>query len=819
MLRNYIIMSWRHMRRHPFFSIINIFGLALGLVAALFIFEYVSHEFRFDTFHEHPENIYRVINERFQGGELIQKGPITYPLVGKTMKDEYPEVVSHTRILPRGAVPVKVDEQVFIQSNVMVVETNFFSFFQFPLLAGEPANCMTEYRSLAISLSAAEKYFGEKAIKDPQALLGKILLIDEDHEPFNITAIFEDIPSYSHLQFEFIISFPTVVRDYGDYVNTSWTWSDFYHYLKLAPKTNIDLLEAKFEDFSQRHFKGSEVSGANEEFYLQPLLDIRLHSNYEYEIAETTNGRAIYAILAIGIFILILAWINYINLTTSRSVERAKEVGIRKVSGAKKIHMIAQFMMESIIVNLFALIIALTSVQLLQPAFNMFIDTPLSLVALFQYPSSLFLSWWGLILFWLVGITLSGFYPAFVLSAYQPISVMKGVFRNSRSGKNLRRGLVIFQFVCSAILITGTLAVQLQLNYMEDQDLGIDISQVLVIQGPEMTYWDSTYISKADAFKRELEEHAHISNVSTSRSVPGDGMGRVFDLQSPSTNPNQNHTARSAHIDFDYMTTFDIDLLAGRNFIPTDHNPDWDLIQSAMINRAGQKLLQFPTPEDAIGKRITFEGGKEWTIVGVLENFHQFSLHNPIEPTVFVPAYSTNGSFSIRYSTDKTAEVIAHAQKVYDSFFPGNAFLYEFLDERFGRQYNRDRNFRNMFILFAGLAIVIACLGLLGLASYTTFHRAKEMSIRKVLGANMAQILILLSQEFLGLIFLSTIIAIPISYLGVKLWISQYSYQMDISLLLFIIPMLLVLFIGLVTIFHQTYKSAQIDPAQALRNE
>ncbi len=813
---NHLKISWRKMRKHKGYALTHILGLAIGMAASLLILELLVFEYSFDRFHAEGEQIYRVTNDRFQNGELVQHGTITYPHIGKVMEDDIPEVTDHLRLIPSwGKTAVRIGEAFFSEEGVMYANANFFDFFSFPLLAGDASDALQKPFTIALSESFAKKYFEGLAIEQA---IGRQLIIDEEENPYLVTAVFADIPENSHLQFDMLISFETFVTEVGPGFANNWEWSDFWHYVKLQQSTDPLALRTKLDAFSKQHFRGAEVSGSEEVFLLQPLYEAHLYSDYEYEIGQTADGKAFELLYGIAIFILLLAWINYVNLSTARSLERAKEVGLRKVMGATRPHLIRQFLIESFLYNLLGLIFALTLIQLCQPAFNRWLERPLSLTQMWQTSTADWLNPAFFVIWVILGMFASGFYPAFVLSAFRPATVLKGTFKRSQKGNRLRQSLVIFQFVCSFILMTGTLAVYQQIKYMQDRDLGIDLEQIVVVEGPYLYDWDSTWIGKIDAFKTELRRIPAIRQVSTSENLAGNRLSRIFDLRASHHDATQKFTASRMSIDHDFVETYQLRLLAGRDFRLDDHHYSFREIKYVLVNQATTRLLGYEKVEDALDKQITFYG-RNWQIVGVLADFHQQSLHLPIEPIIFPPAYSTEDYFSLRMETKDLASSLAEIRAVYSNLFPGNPFEYYFMDQRFAAHYASDQQFGQMIALFALLAVLIACLGLLGLAAYSILQRSKEISIRKVLGASLQQLFMLLSGRFLRLVGIASLLAMPIAWIAVRHWLDNYAFHTSPSLLLLLLPAIMVFGIALLTISWQTLSSARRNPVDSLRNE
>ncbi len=815
MIRNYLIVAFRNILKTKVFSGINIFGLGVGLAACLLIVQFVMFELSYDKFHEKFERTFRVANDRFQNGKLIQHGTITYPTIGPTMAKDFPEVEAYTRLMPAGQMNIKAEERFFRGDNCHFADEHFLFVFSFPLLAGDRITALKERYSIVLTETVAKKYFDVKD-KNYSGVINKVVYWGLDPQPYKVTAVCKDVPENSHLQFDALVSYQTLISPENHGADDSWTWSDMYHYIVLKPGVDYKILESKFDDFSQRYFKGDKVSGSVEKFFLQPLKEAHLYSNYEYDFAKTSSGKAVWAMLIVAGFILVIAWINYINLTTSRAMERAKEVGLRKVMGAIKSQLVQQFIFESILISLFALVVALAIVQLSQNSFNQIIGGNLSWWKVFSnLDSSILLV---LVSILIGGLLLSGFYPAFVLSSYQPITVLKGKFQRSTQGHLLRKGLVVFQFMASAALITGTLIVSRQLNFMNEADLGINIQNIVIVQPPERTPWDSTFIQHMETFKHELSQVKEVIHSTTSNNIPGARLGRTFNVRLADQPSSSNYTMSFMVVDNSYFDTYQVPLAAGRNFQPTDFHFDWKDNSNLVLNENAIRLLGIKNPGDAIGKPVTF-WGKTWTIVGVVSDFHQQALKNPMEPMLFFPAYSTEWRISIRIQSDNVKKSLAEIEGIYHKFFAGNPFEYFFLEDDFRKQYRDDTRFEKIVSIFTVLAIIISCMGLIGLSSYTAIQRTKEIGIRKVLGASLVNIVSLLSVDFLKLIVLATILSLPVSYFALKNWLEVYAYRIPLEWMLFGVPILMILLIAAITMSFHVLKTAMTNPADTLKHE
>ncbi|MBN9385268.1 MAG: ABC transporter permease [Chitinophagaceae bacterium] len=816
MLKNYLVTAWRNLNKNRAFSLINIAGLAIGMAVCLLILQYVNFELSYDQFNKNAADIYRVTNDRYQNGKLVQHGTITYSAIGKALQDDYPEVIGHVRAEPWGKTTAGYQDKKIADLATMAIDNDFFTMFSYPLLAGDRATALREPHTAVISTTTAEKVFGVQ--KNYSGLVGRQFVLDRDTLPYKVTGVIE-VPENSHLQFDILTSYSTMLtgKNVWKEADYDFTDSDFWHYIQLKHGTDYRALEAKLEEFSQRHFQGNKVSGSVEKFYLQPLSRAHLYSDYEYEIGKTGSATVVWGLFIIAVFIITIAWVNYINLSTARSVDRAKEVGVRKVTGATRGELIRQFLIESLLVNLFAFGLAIGLMSVTQKAFNGLIQTELSFATLFRPGFNGYSITIGLGALLLLGIFVSAAYPAFVLSSFRPIAVLKGKFRSSRKGIVLRKGLVIGQFAITILLITGSVVVYRQITFMSRQELGMNIDHMLIVRPPALTAWDSTFIEKENSFKHELKQISGVSGAATAGRLPGNEMARTFNVHRLEDNSGAHYTLRNMSVDYDYLNLYNMKIIAGRDFDPSDYNPDPSKLHNILLSKAAVKMLGFASPEDAIGKQIVTR--RNWTVIGVVNDWHQKSLRYALEPAMLTPFYGTDNWISVKVNTGNITATMAAVKEKYRAFFPGNPFDYFFLDEAFNKQYKNDLLFGKAFTLFAGLAIVIACLGLLGLSAFGTAQRIKEIGIRKVLGASVTNIVLLLSKDFVWLVMIAFLIASPIAWWIMHQWLQDFAYRIVLSPWIFAAAGFLAVLIAIVTISFQAIKAAMATPVQSLRAE
>lgn len=817
MLRNYFKIALRNFRKNKLFSILNVTGLAIGMAACLLILQYVSFKLSFDQFHTNADNIFRVVNDRYQNGKLIQHGTITYSGVGKAMNDDFNEVVANTRIVPAGERILIHDDKRLSEEKSLFAENSFFQMFDFPLLSGDASTVLKNPNTVILSEDLARKIYDYRG-SDFDRFVGRSLKISNDSTPYKIEGIAKKVPQNSHLQFELLISYRTLISNGWKEAEYNFTNSDFWHYVALQPGTDHRVFNKKLLAFSNRHFQGSKISGSDETFYLQPLSKAHLYSDFEYEIGNTGNASVVWGLLLIAVFIIIIAWINYINLATARSTERAKEVGIRKVVGGLKQQLIKQFLIESAIVNLLGISLAIGLVFLAQPSFNKLLEHELSLSYLFVKGLSGYSIVLGLIGLALTGMIVSGFYPAFVLSSFKPISVLKGKVSASKKGIQFRRLLVVGQFTATVALIIGSAVVSQQLKYMNKKELGFNMDQLLIVKPPILTQWDSTFIERTNTFKEEIKKIPGVKGTATSWRVPGVELGRAFNVRRAGAGDNERHTMRHVGVDYEYMKLYGVKLIAGRDFTSLDHHPDFSKLRNTVINESAATLFGFATPQAAIGQTIT-RGTRKWEIIGVVGDYHQKSLRYALEPILFVPAYSTNSAISVKIDPKQITEILSAIKAKYTSFYPGNLFDYYFLDDKFNKQYTNERLFEKVFGIFTALAIFVACLGLFGLTMFATIQRTKEIGVRKVLGASISNIVLLLSKDFIKLVGIACIIAFPVAWWVMSNWLRDFSYRIPISAWIFLAAGGFALLIAVITISFQSIKAALSNPVKTLRTE
>lgn len=813
MLQNYLKITFRILWRNKAYSIINISGLALGMAVCFFIFQYIRVELSYDRFHEKAADIYRA--------QMIPSSTATtHPGLAPALKADFPEVMEFGRLAPPnilassstfGYTNERGQQIRYNESDYYLADGGFLKMFSFPVKEGQAATALTKPNSIVLTETFAHKFFGNTSP------IGKTMQLNE--APYTVTAILKDIPENSHVHFKLLVSLNNGDKVFG---LDEWGWPEFYNYVQLAPGTDPGKIMDRMQAFTNRHMgERLRKDGSDASFWLQPLTGIHLHSHLRMEAATNGSEQTVWFLSILGLLILAIAWINYINLATAKSMERAREVGMRKVAGGNRGQLIRQFLMEALVLNTIALVAAAFIIFVAQSWFNTFTGKDISRV-LFLNGAGYTWQFWlliGGILF--TGALLAGAYPAFVLSAFKPVKVLKGKFHQSGKGILLRKGLVTFQFTLSIILIAGAIIVYKQLMYMEGNDPGYDKDQLLIVKSPAV--FDSTLQTKIGYFRNTLLQNRAIISMAASADIPGKA---IFARNSVRTSllEESKVTPFLEEIDPYFVPTYGMKLAAGRNLSVSNQPNVYEVRQTqVLLNETTVQRLGYASNEAAIGQHIyitSYWGDIKGEVIGVIRNYHQQSLRQKIEPIVY---YHNNhsgwGYFSIRIKPGDLPKEISVIEKTYNQLFPGNAFDSYFLDEYFNRQYRADNQLGNIFHLFTILAIVIACLGLVGLSTYTIRLRTKEIGIRKILGSSTVNIVWMFSGDYMKLVALSTIIALPIVYFGAHRWLENYAFHITPGWWIFLAAPLVLLTISLLTTLIQTIKAALINPAKSLRND
>ena len=785
MFKNYLKIALRNIKRHKGYSFINIVGLAIGMACCILILLWVQDELSYDRFHENADDIYRVIQD-INFTDHSTTWAITQGPLGPSLKEDYSEIINAVRITGRG-LRLTYDEKSY-DEGVGMADGSIFEMFTFPLIKGDPATALSDPFSIILTEEMAAKYFGEE---DP---IGKIIKADNQWD-FQVTGVMKNVPRNSHLQFDFLI--PFIFGRELNYTVDRWGNSQFRTYVQLQKGVAGQEVIQKISG----HLFEKPTIEKDARLNLQALTWIHLYSNYEYDSA---HGDIMYVTLfsIIAFFILLIACINFMNLATARSGNRAKEVGMRKVAGAHRTDIIKQFYGESILLAFIALLFAVVFVWLLLPVFNNLAAKELSM----NLSGNLSILLGLLCIAILTGI-ISGSYPALFLSAFQPVMVLKGSRLSGSKGSIFRKILVVFQFSLTILLIVCTAGVYNQINYMRNRKLGYDREHMIYfgMRGDMRTQFD--------AVKNELLQNPNILGVTASSNVPTYGYTFSNSLwRWEGQSPDEEILMRAVFIDVDYFKTFGMEIAEGRSFsreFPTDAT------EAIMINEEAVKAMGM---ESAIGKRLSIQDNN-FNIIGVVKNYHFRSLRQKIDPLILIYNPGNSRALFARLRSDNIPQTIGYIENLWKKFAPGFPFNYRFLDEALDMLYRSEQRIGTLFQYFSFLAILISCLGLLGLASFMAEKRTKEIGIRKVLGASISNIAMLLSKEFTKWVLVANVIAWPIAYFAVSKWLQSYVYKANITIWSFILSGVLALFIALITVSYQSIKAALANPIDSLRYE
>lgn len=808
MIFNYLKISIRTLMRNKVYAGINIFGLSIGLAGFLLINEYIQFEEGYDSFHKNAENLYRVSTIEKGGSNGDVKDAMASYSLGEHLEAQMPEVISHT-------VSKKIDDMILKNGNVVFKEKNtisadsaFLDHFTYKVISGSKEELFKEPYSIVLTESKARTYFGEE---NP---VGKTI---EILAPFRInakvTGVIQDIPSNTHYHFDVMIS-DNSLADGVDYKN--WSYNNYYVYLHIQPGVNLAELNEKIAGDPR-----NILDGDSPDFWeIHQVQDIYLNSDYTFEPQIQGSKKAVSILAVISVFILLIAWINYVNLATARAVDRAKEVGLRKVVGAFKYQLIAQFLFESLLINIFGAILAIIMAEISLDYFNQLVDKVI-LVSVWNYSPFIL----KIIFFVIAGTFISGFYPAIVLSGFKPIVTLKGKFSSSKTGMLLRRGLVIGQFAASLILIAATFIVYQQVNYMKGKDKGLDSNYVVTISvpgsGAETEELQKAYQQKFTTFKNELLNYSAITAVGGTSNVPGGGAS---DINSTTTKMGivglteiEQNTTYMQFNDDSFIEAMNMKLVAGRDFDETIKSDS----AAIMINEAFLKRQNVADYAGVIGELLQFgdddDAGK-YRIIGVVKDFNRTTLKSSVEPTVFLPWFNAR-NLVIRLQPDNFKDGLSFMEEKWNNYFPNQPFSYVFLDERYEQLYDQDQRFGNVFAVFSLFAILVATLGLFGLVSFLAIQRTKEVGIRKVLGANNFNIILIFYKDFAVLLGISAIVGIPAIYFTMNSWLNNYAFRISFPWTITIVAFVIVAVFALLTVGYQIYKVAIMDPSKTLKYE
>ncbi|WPP48830.1 ABC transporter permease [Catalinimonas niigatensis] len=794
MLDNYFKIALRNLWKRKFFTAINIIGLAVGMTCCLLISVYVLDELSYDSIHEKADRIYRITTYLNINGQEYDVASSSEE-VAEVLSTELPEAEKLVRIDPLNARPVKYGEQLFSEENILAVDSTFFDVFSFPLAEGNLAKALQHPQSVILTQTTASKYFGRQS-----DLLGETLLIDR--QAYTITGIAEDPPANSHFHFDFLIPFQYQQAQYPGWVNVD----ELKTYMLLTegsdPTPIPEKLYALFKKHDAGQYEEMTKMGVKADFSIQPLLDIHLYSQLLNEFEPSGDVAYVYAFVAIALFIMLLACTNFINLSTARSAERAKEVGIRKTVGSSRAALVRQFLMESMLMSMLAMLLALGLAELLRYPFNEVAGKTLELHLLDEAQV------WGIILsITLLSGLLAGLYPAWYLTKFEPIKVLKGNFISGRQSQRFRNVLVVFQYSVSIVLVICTLLVYQQLRYMQNINLGFNKENVLVIRNADRLQ------TQYESFFNALRSQSFVKAVAAATQNPL-AVDNISDARNKEDNSDQSMMLASQTVTYEYLQTLGIQIKEGRNF-----SPDMASDTAALIlNQAAVRALGLEDPLNAL---IDYDMDYDYHVIGITEDFHFDSPHKSIVPFAFMLRHKEQklSTIEVRIASDDMAKHLAEIENLWNSQAADVPFTYSFLDEDYDAMFRAEQRLGKLFTGFTILALLVAGLGLFALAAFMAERRAKEIGIRKVLGATVTQVVLLLGKDFMRLLLLAFLIAIPLGYFSMRQWLENFEYRIEMSVALFIMAGFGVMLIAWLTISFQSVKAATANPVDSLRNE
>lgn len=806
MLKLYLKIATRYLLKNKLYSYINIFGLTIGIASFVLIMLYVNYERSYDKF-EGSENVYRVFMDYFEGGEYVPGDANSYIVSAPTLKDEFPEIESFVRFRRIRNLVVMHNNTPYDGIIGSLADSEYFDVFDHGLVKGDITTALNEPYSVVLSTLVAQKLFGNgNPIGQPIKIAG------DDSVTFTVTGVMDNTNRNTHIKNDLLVSFKTFYtwKIFENDWKYTWNQNEYYTYVKVAPNTDAELLNQKIMAFAPEGFEFKE------RHHMEPIEDIHLHSNKPYE-AETNGSASSVKLLAIIAFItLVLSWINYMNLSTSKSLERAKEIGIRKVVGAKRPQLVWQFLLESALINTIAVVLAIMAVYILLPSFNRFIEQNLGFSSL-ELKSML-----PYFVVLVAGVSLSAFYPAFVLSKYSPSKVLKGKAQTSKSSLNFRKGLIVCQFIATIVLLVGTFVANKQIQYLKNQPIGANLNQIVALNGQVLDRaYDSIYYKDFDVLLEELKRNPYVADVSVARTYPGDdfsNMSSNIELTFPNGHTDKTHIWYNYGAHPDYFSLMGMEFVAGDTFLQTSEK--WS--HNVVVNEEMARFMGVVDVKNLVGKTIKF-WGQDWTVSGVVEDYNHLGMKSAVVPIIIRHSRNTQ---NVLVKLDKKASTMAGADKAlaelertWYQVFPVSTYNYTFLDQKFEALFDEDRKFAKAFQIFTILAILIASLGLFGLTSYTCIQRKKEIGVRKVNGATITQILQLLNQDFVKWVGLAFIISIPISWFAMHKWLEGFAYKTTMSWWIFALAGFTALSIALLTVSWQSFKAAIANPVESLRDE
>ncbi len=818
MLKNYLKIALRNIGRHKGYSFINIAGLAIGMAVCILILMFVRNELSYDTHHEHKDRIFRIERRWFAAdgsvrGALCSVAPSFIPL----LEEEFPEMEHVVRMYGSGDTLITFGENNFVEERLYFAERDIFEVFTIPMIEGNPQTALNNPNCLVLSESMARKYFGD------EAPMGKVMKVGSSREDYQVTGVMKDVPQSSHLHFDFLASFITFkgrfpyYKDGSDYFFGSSNFSDnvTYTYMRLAAGADSRAVAARFPGFIDRHLPTYESESGDiihasqwNNLVLRKVTDIHLYSHTHNELEPNSDIRYVKLFTLVALFILIIACINFMNLSTARAVKRAREVGLRKVVGANRRLLTAQFIGESLLIALMAMALALALVSILLPYFSAFSGHELRFGLLMNSVGIIIL----VSVFLITGLG-AGLYPAVYLSAYKPATILRGELTRGSRGAIMRKVMVVFQFAISAALIISVGVVFKQMRFLKNANLGFQRENIVLIPS------DRVVLQNWQEIKSELLKNPRILAATLSKRAPS---GRLLDAPGFRAEINgemEDGSFSMPHnrVEHDFFKTYGMKIIAGRDFsidFPTDEN------EAFILNETAVRRLGLESPEDAVGLPMeTRAPNLRGRVIGVVADFNYESMHHKIVPMLTYIRLEQTNTVSLRIAAGNIKETIAYVQGIWERFHPGYPVSYSFLDDRLNALYRNEARMMEMCGYFSILAIFIACLGLFGLASYTTEQRTREIGVRKVMGATVSKIIILLSREFAKWVLIANIIAWPVAYFAMNKWLDNFAYRINIGWIAFLLTAVLTSMIALLTVSYQSIKAAVANPADSLRYE
>jgi putative ABC transport system permease protein len=800
MLKNLLKIAFRNLFKHKAYTAINILGLSIGITCCFLIVLYVINELSFERFHEHRDQIYRATMEMNYGGQTMNIAAAMAPL-GPALSEEFQEVIYSVRVYPEQNVLVSHGDTRFREEKFFFADSTLFDVFTFPLLVGNPKIALRDPYSVVITEEAASKYFGDE---DP---IGKVLTY-ENHYDFVVTGILQKIPPQTQIKADFFATFSSLYDIEGPSLDNWGRGGSAYTYFLLSPNADPTQLQERLPAMVQKY--AGDFLASIFTIHIQPLKDIYLYSNLQAELDPNGDITYVYLFSAIAVLILLVACINFMNLTTARSIHRAREVGMRKTLGAQRSQLIRQFLGESFALTLISVLLAFAFLEISLPYFSRFLERDLTLSG----PVSIWILPALIVTLLIVGLV-SGSYPALYLSRYLPATILKSGATPKSSKSVLRRILVVFQFAVSIALMVATAVALSQMTYTKKKDLGFDKDHVVML-----TANDPVVRQQYEPLRQELLKHPNVLSVSGALTAPASGQFIKRGVEAEGIPVEDIPVMFAIWADFDYIQTMGMQIVAGRDFsrqYPTDATEAYILNQTA-IGALGW------TDEEALGKQFSLRGSSpeqqnQGRVIGVIKDFHLLSFHELIEPLFIKVDPRALSVVAVRIASNDISGTLKYLESTWNKFVPSNPFEYTFVDDNFAQFYRADQKFGQIFVIFSILAIVIACLGLFGLSAFAVEQRTKEIGIRKVLGASIANIIGHLSREFIILIVIANVIACPVAYYGMNKWLQNFAYHIDIRWVVFALAAMIALMVAVATMSVQTIRAALSNPVNSLRYE